>query len=607
MSKFRLWKLLGGIMFILVVLGAVLFAIPKTDEVKLLYATNGDSYDTAAYGNFEQSLQANLRLERRALSGLSARSLSKYDAVYLDPALKSAADWSKEATILMKYTQNGGHLLLENSYAASFPPEFLGAKEVVTIGKETGAPADSPGISYPPVAYNLQGLQQVFQLFTDTYFKHNTLADLPGFNWGYGLVPDTAQTIVARNGLALCAVQQTGEGSVLLSSSFLPNRYFATGFDMTGGSDPAQGFSEYAAKYKAESKPTPGATYFNKRDLPLNQPSFSFSFAAANMEFRSEMLSYVSKEKLGYSIKKVLGPYGRPAMAFQNHFEAMPAIQQKDGIAWAELLKKYNEVPSFTLVRSSFYWGQWRESITAQLNTGTNEQPQFVGELVGSGYASGLHVMAGGVPLRQALFPEYRDLASAIERPYRAYPAAGDFNGDGRTDLAAGSADGFVYLYTNQGPDPAAYTSEPPPVGLALPDTFGAAQKLMLASGRPLQLSSYTTVHAADVNGDGRTDLIVSDESGAVLALPQLTGGSFGEPAAVRAGGKPLTLPGGAAAVAVADVNGDGGLDLAAGDAAGRVYLYCKAAAQPALIWQRAASCSSCPRGGRMPRLRCAT
>ena len=92
-------------------------------------------------------------------------------------------------------------------------------------------------------------------------------------------------------------------------------------------------------------------------------------------------------------------------MAFQNHFEAMPAIGQKDGIAWAEKLKEYNEIPSFTLVRSAFYWGEWRESVTVQLNTGTNAKPSFVGELPGSGYASGLHVMAAGIATAAGTVP----------------------------------------------------------------------------------------------------------------------------------------------------------------------------------------------------------
>uniref|UniRef100_A0A4Y8Q4K8 VCBS repeat-containing protein n=1 Tax=Paenibacillus athensensis TaxID=1967502 RepID=A0A4Y8Q4K8_9BACL len=529
-------------------------------------------YDTAAYGHFAQTLNANVRMDKLALRDLSARQLRRYDAVYADPALLQEPDWATLADKLMTYTRNGGRLLLDNMFASRFPAEFLGGAVV-----KLPAPDAAPQLSFPQAPWNAQGVQEVFRLFTASYFKQNALNGLIGFDWGYALQPTTAQPLVAYNGLALLALNRVGDGEVLLSSSLLPNRYYPTGYDMQSGMDPALGFGQLAAKAGVDNPPTPGTLYFNKK-LLTQEPYFNFEFAAANQEYRSELLAYVSKEKLGYSLKKVLGPYGRPAMAFQNHFEAMPAIAQKDGISWAELLKTYNETPSFTLVRNAFYWGQWRESLTVQLNTGTNAQPQFAGELPGSGYASGLHLMSAGQPLRQATFPEYRELAGAIELPYRAYPAAVDLDGDSRTDLVAGSADGFVYVYTNQGPAaaaaPTAYASEPPPPGQPLPDTFGAGRKLELATGEALRLQPYATVHAADVNGDGRADLLVSDESGAVRVLPQLAGGSFGPPAALLAGGRPLTLPGGPAAVAVADVDGDGARDLVAGTADGRVSFY---------------------------------
>ncbi|WP_090799037.1 VCBS repeat-containing protein [Paenibacillus sp. GP183] len=570
MSKFKLRNAGIAALILLIAALSLLFVIQKEDTVKLLYATGGEAYDSSAFGDFEQSLQANLRLERKNLHTLSKRELEAYDSIYLDPELKQSATFKEDIPKLESFVRHGGHLFLENGFAPDFKAEFLGAQQVVKIPAVTrGVPA----FTFPDADVNMGGMQQVFRLFTESFFKRTAMEELPGFDWGYGLVPSTAKTLVGINQLSLISLNQIGSGTVVLGSTFMPNRYFVTGYDLQSGMDPAQGFPKFAEKYNQTSPNIPGTAYFNKRALPL-EPYFDFGFAAANTEFRNAYIGFVSKQKLGYSIKKVLGPNGRPAMAYQNHFEAMPAIGQKDGIQWAELLKKYNEIPSFTLIRSSFNWGQWRESLTTQLNVGTNAQPQFVGELPGSGYSGGLHLLSGGSPLRLALFPQYRDLASAIELPYRAYPALADLDGDGRLDLLAGSADGFVYAYTNLGPNPAAYSaSEPLPQGAAPPDTFGEARKLQLESGTPLKLQPYAAIHAADVNGDGLPDLVVADESGVVRLLPGRGGGKFGPPAALSAGGKPLQVQG-PAAVDVADVNGDGVRDLVVGDGDGRVILF---------------------------------
>src|SRR5690606_10879518 len=99
------------------------------------------------------------------------------------------------------------------------------------------------------------------------------------------------------------------------------------------------------------------------------------------------------------------------------------------------LLKRYNQIPSFSLVRSSFDWHHWYEGITVHLNTGTTAKPQFVGEFPNSFYSSGTHLLSGDKLLYMAAYPSRAELAMKLELPYRAYPAFADLDGDGKLDL----------------------------------------------------------------------------------------------------------------------------------------------------------------------------
>lgn len=116
----------------LAVLLVVLFGGDKTLEVRMLYATQGDAFDPAAYGQLRQSLLAGLVLEKQDLARLSARKLHDYDTIYLDPSLhRSLTDAQRQS--LEAYVRGGGHLFLENAFAADFEPAFLGAARLVDV------------------------------------------------------------------------------------------------------------------------------------------------------------------------------------------------------------------------------------------------------------------------------------------------------------------------------------------------------------------------------------------------------------------------------------------------------------------------------------------
>ncbi|WP_409343819.1 FG-GAP repeat domain-containing protein [Paenibacillus sp. MBLB4367] len=577
----------------LLVLAAALFFVPKEDRLDLLYATAADAFDTSAFDNLQQTLAANAYVNRGALDKLSGRKLRSYDAIYLDPALQHTDALKQALPKLADYVRGGGHLFLENGFAADFPLDVLGGSALTDIPADTDSGVK---FDYPGVDLHLQGLQQVFQLFADNFSAHGGFQSVPKFRWGKGLVPTTAETIVKVNDVAAMTVNRFGEGSVLLAGTFLPNRYFITGFDMQSGQDPGQGFAKLADRQAQQHPRVPGTTYFDfKNPLPL-QPYFQFSFAAANYQLRNAYVAYVSKETLGYSVTKSLGPYGRPAMAFQNHFEALPGFRDSSGIRWAELLKEYNQIPSYSLVRGSFDWGNWWENTIVHLNVGTAQNPKFIGEYANSFYSSGAKLVSGSRPMKLARYPDRHDprdneLATPLPLPYRMYPAFVDLDGDGRSDLLAGSADGYIYAYRNLGHNDEAYASQPLPAGLATPDAFGAPQKLLQSDGQPLTVGQYATIAAADLNGDGRIDLVLGNAKGevyAALALgseeaaaaPRTLGTSngfasaiFAKPVRLTAAGKPLAVSANAAPT-VGDIDGNGTPDLVVGDENGGVTLF---------------------------------
>ena len=114
------------------------------------------------------------------------------------------------------------------------------------------------------------------------------------------------------------------------------------------------------------------------------------------------------------------------------------------------------------------------------------------------------------------------------------FVAIDDLNGDGKLDLAVADSDGISILYQ----DP------------ALPGTF-LPRTLIDVGG------AASSVTIADLNGDGKLDLVVT-RSSAVLVLLQdpAVAGTFLAPTSYSAGQQPYSS-------AVGDLNGDGKPDIA--------------------------------------------
>lgn len=164
---------------------------------------------------------------------------------------------------------------------------------------------------------------------------------------------------------------------------------------------------------------------------------------------------------------------------------------------------------------------------------------------------------------------------------------AGDFNGDGKTDLVAMSVTGELFLLTGKGAgmfDPAVKTA--PRTGypwMAVGDFNGdrksdvaifgsddAEAKIFLAGGGNLLQSPFSqplltqpgAVVAEDFNGDGKTDLAVAHPDG-LAVYPAIIGGRFDAPIYYFTGAVEITSSNyNLSTLATGDFNRDGRPDV---------------------------------------------
>ncbi|MBU5436984.1 VCBS repeat-containing protein [Tissierella sp. MSJ-40] len=512
-------KLVLVLTIALVLVTANIYAINGTsykEEIDLLiiYDDSSDGY-LDIYHNYNQSLIANLNKEAISLKNLNQIDINKFNAIYLDPNIIGKDLFNLSKDNIMEYVKKGGHLFLEDSFYNEFPLDFIGAENFEEIN---GFPKE---LQFPEVRENLKGLQNIVKMFhkdVANFYDEKTRESL---NMGHGFYPTTATSLVRKGSLTLFGVNKVGEGSVFYANSLLPNNNYITGFDMTAKNE--------------------------------NQQFFSFTFATGNYLMRNEFISYVSKELYGYTAKKVLGTYGRPAMAWQNHFEVASAVKDGSMERWIDVLKEYDEIPSYSLARSLYEWGDWKESIVYHKNIGDNTSFKFVGEEENSHYSSGEHLMTSKDYVSLNKYPEYKSLSAKIDLPYRAYLTLGDLNKNGTLDIVTGSSDGYIYLF----------------LGKDEGTLYEDKVKLMDDKGNPLHVGSYSAPVLYDINKNGLLDLIVGNGEGKVTLYMNIGDMTFRKVSDLI---EDKNLKN--ATPAIGDIDGDGTPDLIVGESKGNLYFY---------------------------------
>lgn len=474
----------------------------------------GTGYWEDTYSRLCQPLLLGLEAEAVDVSG--EYSLEDYDLLYPDESIIGSEKAESLKDEITAFAEAGGGVFLTNGFYDFFDKDLIGAKSFHEV-------EDYPYLmDYPEVDDDLAELQEITRDFYTLYEAYTDFPELEGLERGMALKPSTAVALCTRVGYALSTMNMYGEGYVFFASGLLPNPYCISG------------------------------TMLEQRDDGQRYLSDTAMSAARLLE--NAFASFYMKRTVGYSVWRVYGSFGSPAMSWELHFEELGGFADGSGVAFAELCKEYGQIPSYTLVRNSYTWFERVETVSSLLGQ-EGGRLRFSMELNENAYSSGAHVAAGDRWLTLMSMDEggsyFEDYP---EFELRAYPDVYDLDGDGKPDIVCGSSDGRLYFYRGLGYKSRLLTEEAAP--------------LTDSEGRQLSVSGYSAPVVCDFDGDGEADILCSAQDGKVYLFRGLGELTFEAGVVVADTGiEGQVFPD------WGDLNGDGVDDLVCGSNSGKLLV----------------------------------
>lgn len=510
--------------------------------------------------HYTQTLAINADLEYIETNSLTEEAILDKDFIHIH---SSIGENPLNLDIIEKYVESGGVLVLESGLNNESLNNLAGIKG----HSETSLSRDAD-VSMEIHDDDIEGLSKLGHQF----IKHNL--DWSNEKISFSEIDiNEADILLEISEKPIIVKKSIGKGQILvLSDLFLDYNSYMTGYDFIERDEDNQ--------------------YYNFFNSTFNQKTID------------GILEYISLEKYGVAFLKTQGPYGRPGLAWQNHYEVLDSIKNKEAIVWSELLKEENQVPTISLVRGPYNWGEWYGSISLHENTGTETTPVFAGEELDSFYSFGTKLRnLEGTNLTFGKLDTYRSYYEKFETAHRTYPQIIDWDNDGEYDLVVGTDSGEIQLLINENGKfrfgKSVYEGKTDlgtqlAIGLEIDkgikdglflvgneegklysltgykntqNAFTEASILMDYDGSPIKSNSMAAPAVGDLNSNGQVDIVVGNQSGSLDIYLSTEKGYKHEETISESIGQNL-------APSISDYNSDGQNDILAGNQDGEIHIF---------------------------------